>query len=136
MEVDSENDASPVRVHIGFEDDKSYSSESSIYKDSDDDCPSINSSDDDANSNFMRHEVERIFRIPPKTYCKASKAVYSKNESETATALCPTCSSPLDRFYSGCTESCFAIRGREGENRLFFYLRQTFHRKPSSKCLR
>jgi hypothetical protein len=147
MELDSsEEDDPPIEALIGFDDAcRGYCSESSVYRDSEDDYnfPDASEDDDTAKNNFFsRHDVERIFRIPPKTYCKTTKLVHildetkKKEDLNAQKALCQTCSSPVDRFYSCCTEECFKVRGREGENRSFFYLRQAFHRKPSSKFIR
>jgi len=147
MEVDNssgdDSDGENVPVLQGLQTSAFYSPTSSDYEASETDyCFPDNSDDDDNASAWMsRHDVERIFRIPPKTYCKTSRTIYMQLENEEEVhsgqpKRCETCSSPTDDFFSACTQKCFEVRGREGENRSFFYLRQAFHRKPSTKSLR
>ena len=87
MELDSsEEDDPPIEALIGFDDAcRGYCSESSVYRDSEDDYnfPDASEDDDTAKNNFFsRHDVERIFRIPPKTYCKTTKLVHILDETK------------------------------------------------------
>ena len=93
----------------------------------------------------IQSDLKRIFRIPPRVYCKTSRTICHVSDSDSDSdstsdsdsniiqkdAVCNTCANPTDDYFSLCSSDCFKERGKEGENKMFFYLRQAFHRQES-----